>query len=195
MLRQYESPDTLLIRLKEGDSEAQKLFWQRSWNDVYTVTLRILENSPDATEVAVDVLSDFIFDYVQRVRKGAALQAYLRIVAARRAVRFKQKKHAVTAVGLDVLEDLDARSPEASAEFSGMVDELNLCLEQLTPKAQQVLRLRYHRDYTTENIGVLVGGSKQYIGRLITRSVELLRDCLTNRVAPTFFKRHSGVMP
>jgi DNA-directed RNA polymerase specialized sigma24 family protein len=55
---------------------------------------------------------------------------------------------------------------------------LDRCLTHLTDKARQVLRLKYTEQWTNEHIGQIVGGSKQYIGRLIRQSLELLRSCI-----------------
>jgi DNA-directed RNA polymerase specialized sigma subunit len=59
----------------------------------------------------------------------------------------------------------------------GLVD----CFKKLTEKAQKVMVLRFDADLTTEAIGKIVGGSKQYIGRLITQSLEAMRNCLERR--------------
>ena len=180
-MHKHRSPEILLEQLKAGQAEAQEVFWKRSWDDVYAVALSILKSSPDATEVAVDVLSDFMFDYVHKVHRGSAMQSYLRVVTARRALRYLKKKQASSSKDLEELMDFNSQSPEESAFYSGLLPKLHHCMAQLTPKAQRVLRLRYQREYTNENIGTLVGGSKQYIGRLITHSIDLLRDCLESQ--------------
>jgi RNA polymerase sigma factor (sigma-70 family) len=189
----YGSPATLLEHLKGGQEEARQLFWKRSWDDVYAVALNILENSPDATELAVDVLSDFLFDYVHKITCANSVQSYLRVVTMRRSLRFLKKKRASSSRGLEELVDIDSKSPEESAYYAGLLPKLNQCMDQLTPKAQRVLRLRYQSEFTNESIGSLVGGSKQYIGRLITRSISLLRDCLKSRSATDTKEANRGL--
>ncbi len=103
------SPETLLTLLKSGDEKAQQFFWLRSWEDIYAATLNVLQNAPDATEVTVDVLSDFLFDYVHRVSKGASIQSYLRIVAVRRAIRYQKKKRGNSSPPLTALIDVETK--------------------------------------------------------------------------------------
>jgi RNA polymerase sigma factor (sigma-70 family) len=66
---------------------------------------------------------------------------------------------------------------------ASMLPRLEECLEKLTPKARQVLALRYGAEHTNEQIGSLLGGSKQYIGRLIAQCLEKLRRCLEQQTS------------
>jgi RNA polymerase sigma factor (sigma-70 family) len=102
-------------------------------------------------------------------------------------------------MGTQVSADMDAflaeacGSVEESAWARALLPRLEDCLGELSPKAQRVLRLRYRKELTNERIGSLVGGSKQYIGRLIRQSLRALRKCLERgRTLPVAWKRSEG---
>ncbi len=168
----------LVEGLKSGDTRVQEEFWKRYWSEVYAICAHILGSGPDATDVAVDLLLDFMTDYVQRLSHPRALRSYLRLMSVRRSLRFRGVRDKNVSTDFENLVDADEPSPEDAVGSAMMMPRLNGCLEELTPKAQQVIRLRFGRQMTNEKIGGLVGGSKQYIGRLLRSSLELLRKCL-----------------
>ena len=106
------------------------------------------------------------------------MRTYLRLAATRRALRRRQGAGKHDELEADQMPDDDARAPDRVAGVKLLLPRLEGCLEGLTPKAQQVLKLRFGSEMTNERIGELVGGSKQYIGRLIKESADKLRDCL-----------------
>lgn len=70
---------------------------------------------------------------------------------------------------------------ERSPETSVLLPSLDECLDGLKPKAREVIRLKYGEDFANERIGGLVGGSKQYIGKLLRQSLAKLRECLERK--------------
>lgn len=171
---------SLLASLKAGDPITQSEFWKHAYDDVLAICLKILESRPDATEVAVDVMSDFVFKYVHGISDEKVLFSYLRIMTIRRALKFRERQRSYTELESTMTEDSPAADPEEAAHYASLMPRLGACMDQLTPKAQQVIRLRFQYQMTQERIGGLLGGSKQYIGRLIRRSLELLRDCINS---------------
>ncbi|MCP4675518.1 MAG: sigma-70 family RNA polymerase sigma factor [Deltaproteobacteria bacterium] len=169
----------LVEGLKSGEVRAQEDFWKLYWPETYAICAHILGNGPNATDVAVDLLSDFITKHVHQLSHPKAHRSYLRVMAMRRSLRFRENlgKHVPT--DMDSLQlDSDELNPEEAAHVAALMPRLDECLGELTTKAQQAIRLRYDRQMTNEKIGGLVGGSKQYVGRLLRRSLELLRKCL-----------------
>ena len=169
----------LVEGLKSGEVKAQEDFWKLYWPEVYTICAHILGNGPAATDIAVDLLSDFMTKYVHRLSHPKALRSYLRMMAMRRSLRFREDLEKRVPTDVDSLFiDTDGPDPEEAAHVAMLRPGLEVCLGEITPKAQQVIRLRYDQQMTNEKIGGLVGGSKQYIGRLLHRSLGLLRKCL-----------------
>jgi RNA polymerase sigma factor (sigma-70 family) len=165
-------------RLKNGDEKAQAMFWEDNWKDMYGICSHILGPGPDANDIAVDVLVDFMYRYAQTLSNPKAMHAYLRLMATRRSLRFKEKRMRYKDEELDEKgDDLTEKALEA-ANCSFLQPKLAECLSQLTPKAQKAVRLRYSKEMTNDKIGGILDCSKQYIGRLIRQSLELLKLCL-----------------
>ena len=164
-----------LEALKRRDPVAQADFWAIQRAGLIRTCAAIVKTDADAADIADGVLIDFLFGHVDNIRHAEAVRAYVQLMAARRAVRFRKRAHQITN-GVDQL--VDSENLELSGEQALVLKRVTECAERLTHKARTVLRLRYRGDLTNERIGALVGGSKQYIGRLLTRSLSTLRECL-----------------
>jgi RNA polymerase sigma factor (sigma-70 family) len=167
----------LIAGLMAQDPKAQGFFWQTFWGRTYLICVRILGKGPDATDTAVDLLTDFAGRRIHDLKEPTAIFAYLRLSAIRRSLEVKRKRDTHSSLDFDI-EDFTDRTPETHAEATKLMPRLDRCLGLLTEKAGQCLRLKYTRDLTNEDIGRLLGGSKQYIGRLIQKSLEALRKCI-----------------
>lgn len=167
-----------LDALRAGDRRAQEQFWRLHWDRTYATCARVLGYGADATDVATDVLHDFLYRHVHHVVEARAVRTYLGLAATRRALRRRERAGRHVELEAEQLPDEGARAPDRAAWTALLLPRLGACLEGLTPKAQQVLKLRFGGELTNERIGELVGGSKQYIGRLIKESAERLRACL-----------------
>ena len=175
----YAAEDEVdLALLKAENPDAQKAFWLAHWERTYAICARILGHGADAADVATDVIDDFLFRYVGGLSHQRAIRSYVRLMATRRSLRRRKQRDRQDELGGDELGAEPSRTAEDMAGVALLRPQLGRCLEQLTPKAQQVLNLRFGSEMTNERIGQLVGGSKQYIGRLIRQSTEKLRECL-----------------
>ena len=174
--------DTLIAGLKASNPKAQHAFWNSSWNEVYVICAHILGAGPNATDTAVDILTDFMFKHVQKLSNPQSAYAYLRLMSVRRSLRRRDRVAELNGRNHDSLPDINAVCADDEAEKALLLPRLADCLGLLTPRAQKVLKLRFGEDLTNERIGDIVGGSKQYLGRLIRQSLELLRTCLEARI-------------
>jgi len=166
----------LVERLKADDEDARAHLWTHYWDLVFGRCLKVLHNKADAADVAVDVLTDFMFKRVYKLSEPKAMRSYLRLAAVRRALKWRDMRDRNSSMGDEVMADPTDRS--ASYEVSAMMPKVSACLSELSPKAIQVIRLRFGQEMTNEKIGKLVGGSKQYIGQLLARSLKALAKCL-----------------
>lgn len=180
----YALDEAELALLKARDPLAQARFFRGQRGRVEALCARVLGHGADAAEIATDVLGDFLFQYVDGVESPRAVTTYLKLMATRRSLRWLRTKGRN-----DEVQDDDGGGPtDLSREREPQVDQqiwarqmmprLDGCLEHLTPKAREVLKMRFSTELTNESIGEIVGGSKQYIGRLIKESTEKLRLCM-----------------
>lgn len=172
--------DAELARLKARDRQAQARFYATYRERVQATCARVLGSGADAADVATDVIGDFLFQYVDGVESPRAVTTYLKLMATRRSLRWLRRGDKSEEVS-DEAPDVEGVRPDQSIWVAQMMPRLDGCLEGLTPKAREVLKLRFSTDMTNEVIGDMVGGSKQYIGRLIKESTEKLKQCLERK--------------
>lgn len=169
--------------LKAGDPGAQARFLRAHQSRVQQICRRIVGANVMADDLAEDVLIDFLFSAVQRIDRGETMVAYLQLMAARQALRQRDRRARHEPISAE-LPDPQSKDPLEALALARAGVHVARCLEELTPKARWVLKLRFDADLTQEHIGRVAGGSKQYIGRLITRSLDALRRCLELRGVP-----------
>ena len=127
----------VLQNLKEGEVHVQNGFWRNYWEEIHDICTHVLGDCPDATEVAVDTLSDFLFKYVHNLSSPNAVRAYLRLMATRRSLKYKDKKERFVTMECDSIMDDALLSPDENAEIRLMTPRLYECMDKLTPKAQK----------------------------------------------------------
>ena len=167
-----------IAALQAGDRQAQAAFWAEQLPRVRALCARVLGRGPDAEELAQDVLTEFVFERAPRLERPEAAYAYLKLMALRRAQRYRERRRELPEEELPVPVDGDALDAIERRGEAAALGRLGECLGRLTEKARKVLQLRYGSELTNEHIGELVGGSKQYIGKLLRKSLEALRSCL-----------------
>jgi RNA polymerase sigma factor (sigma-70 family) len=174
----FHKTEAFIERLRAQDASAQQLFWKVVWEEVYQACVKILGQGLPANEMAVEVLDEFLSKYVHQISNPKALDAYLRMMAIRKCIKERKKLNSPQYFDMDEFCDDGAMTAEEAANYQILMPKLEECLKQLSPKAQRVLKLRYFSEMTNEKIGQRLGGSKQYIGRLITKCQFTLRKCL-----------------
>ena len=174
----------LLEGLRARDNGAQTTFWRQYWEKTYLICKKIIGRDPDATDVAMDLMVSFVDKYVFNLTDGRALWSYLRLMAIRQSLEVQRKKSRIGPLEFDI-EDTSHITPEMQTMYARLLPRLERCLGYLTPKAQQTLRLKYLGELTNEEIGGRVGGTKQYIGQLIKKSLAALNTCLEKQSTAT----------
>ncbi|MBN2716615.1 MAG: sigma-70 family RNA polymerase sigma factor [Deltaproteobacteria bacterium] len=167
--------------LQQGNEAARRDFWQTAFAPVLGICSRVAGPGPLAVDITTDLLNDFLFRYVVSLSNPLGAWAYLKMMAVRRSIREKQRS-----IRHEMFEEHRMRLGEThdgNEDVAGMIPLLNDCLGTLTPKAQSAIRLKYRQGLSNSEIGNTVGGSKQYIGRLLKQSLRVLRDCLQKKVA------------
>jgi len=169
----------MLEKLRARDHRAQQKLRKRLDPKILAVCRHMLQDQALAQETAEDIWMDFLYEHVDKVQKERALGAYLRMMTVRRCVRIRdwQNRH----------EEPGDQPPlvgGSEADMAAALDErrqtarLEECLKRLSRRARRIVRMRYRNEMTQESIGKALRVSKQYIGRLIARSLEALRECM-----------------
>ena len=169
----------LVNLLQNHDNAGRNRFWNAAFEPVLAICSRVVGPGPLSVDITTDLLNDFMFRYVDNLSNPKGAWAYLKMMAIRRSVRERER----------IYKNEQLEEQRMTLTSSNAVDEgvllllpgLDDCLGTLTPKAQSSIRLKYRQDLSNEQIGRMIGGSKQYIGRLIKQSLALLRDCLQQK--------------
>ena len=167
-----------LAALRRREPAAIAAFRAWALPKVTSASQRLLGDRALAEEVGEDVCGDFLMDYLDVVQSAAAVPSYLQVMTVRRSFRLRRQARARAAL-------TSSAAVEPSGEDSGREAEVRLdarglarCMEGLTPASQRILRLRFGGEKTQEEIGTVMGVSKQYVGRVIQKSLEALKRCL-----------------
>lgn len=87
----------------------------------------------------------------------------------------------------EVLESLAASLPQRESESPSRGDDrispLLECIEELAPKAREVLRLRYFAEHGPGEIASLLGRTVAGVNATLVKSREALRLCLDQKLA------------
>jgi RNA polymerase primary sigma factor len=90
----------------------------------------------------------------------------------------------------DLIEAPNAVNPQAAAEASALSDSVTEALAKLTPREQQILRMRFGigdaRDHTLEEVGKVFGVTRERIRQIEAKALEKLRHPALARKLLTF---------
>jgi RNA polymerase primary sigma factor len=90
----------------------------------------------------------------------------------------------------DLIEAPNTVSPQAAAEASALAESVTEALAKLTPREQQILRMRFGignaRDHTLEEVGKVFGVTRERIRQIEAKALEKLRHPALARKLLTF---------
>lgn len=134
-----------------------------------------------------DSIQDVFLDYWKRrhaLKEPSALNSYL--FTAFRYSLFHKLSKARKLVGMEGVEEPDFTSANifyAKAEDAVRSAQLRAALEQLTPRQREALFLRFYEGLPYETIAEIMNISVKASYKLMARSLEHLRAC----ISPAFF--------
>lgn len=165
---QHELRD-LISRISKGDEDAMKTFYHQTVNLVYGMAFRVISNTHEAEEVALEV-------FMQVWRNASSYDSdlsepltWLLMITKRRAIDRKRtmKKKLIT----EELFDEKMASTEDSAELSYIAGQkreiVRNALDQLTQKQRRVIELSYYYQMShseiAEHLDMPIGSVKSTI--------------------------------
>lgn len=184
--------DNIVWGLVNRDKNAIGDFWYTYYERIYPICAYILGERPDAHDMTVEILLDFIENRAKTIASSKAIYSFLRQTAVRRSIRYKNRQEKSTQ--LETENHIDKGiDPESAAELSRLKPLLHRCMKKLTPKTQASLWLKFSRKISNEQIGEIVGGSKSYIGRLLKQGQKQLKQCILNQLQPNVTGNHPSM--
>ena len=161
--------------LKSEDKKAQGEFFKEYWHKVFFTCSQFLD-SAYASDMATDILVDFIYNRAKNIKNPEAIIYYLRTTAARKSRRLKEREQRQSPEEPEV--HLDTEEELTTALMS---PHLNDCLSKLTPRAQKIIQLRFYREMTLKEVANWLGISKPGASKSVKNSLYALKKCLGKR--------------
>jgi RNA polymerase sigma-70 factor (ECF subfamily) len=135
---------------------------------------------------ADDVLQEVFLTVTAKAadfREGSNFLAWSRAIAQRKVFEARRLARKPT-ISPDVLESLAAACPEAWAEDRRLA-RLAECLNALPPRAQELVRLRYHREHSPPDIARLLGRTVNSVNVALAKARVALRECVNRHLDPS----------
>lgn len=165
-----QPPDDFSRRQLEGELEAQLAWLGR-------LARGLGFSSADAEDLVQTVAATFL-EVMPRFERRSSVRTFLFGIMRRKAAELRRGARRIEhgdAALASAADDGDGESRLANAELGQVVDD---CIGQLPQKQRAAARLRFQQEQATEDIGAGLGVSANYLGVLIHRAREHLRDCV-----------------
>ncbi len=172
----------LLPRLRRREHQAQRQVYLAHQRALQVLAASVLRCAAEAEALVADVLTDFLYRYVDTLQREESIEAYLRMMTTRRARRhLDMQRRAREVNSRDMAAEPDLPAVAEGAKWQRWVDD---CLAALADKPRQLLRLHFGHDLSLSEIGQQLGITKQAVSKTVLKSLALLRRCLRGKGAP-----------
>jgi len=157
--------------------QVQRLFVQHQQVVLYYV-LTIVPDLADAQDIVQETFLT-ITRKAETYTLGTNFPAWACTTARYQALQFQRTRtRAAARLDDDVLEMLYSEDAPLHDSLEPRTDALKNCLDRLTPKALELIRLRYHLGQLPEDIATTVGWTPNSVRVALTRAREILRTCV-----------------
>ncbi len=127
----------------------------------------------------------FAYNHIHEFQRGTSFFAWIKSIAwnlLRAEIQRFSREQANQAKYAErrVFETTPLKTPErAEREIEG----LEKCLERVPPRLRQLLQMRYHLSFSTQEIAERAGQSAAWVRTTLCRLRRQLRECLEDRLA------------
>ena len=177
----------LLSQISEGDQEAMREFYKKTVRLVYSISRRIICNSEEAEETALEV---FMYVWNSASQYDPELSkplSWLLMITRSRAID-KIRKSAKSVKTDDYKDEsfvIGTENPEDTCISSERRKIVRNAMSQLTSKQKEVIELSYYHQYShseiAERVGIPVGSVKSTIRVALVK----LKNSIRNAEAKT----------
>lgn len=144
--------------------------------------LSIVPNPQDAQ----DILQDAFLVVSRKANtwtEGTNFFAWVCTIVRYEALHYsRSSKKRMLPLDEDVMELLHCESPPLD-NLDAQIERLKECLKRLSPRARELIMLRYHTAQLPEQIATNVNWSVNSVRVALTRARQALRECIEQRLA------------
>ncbi len=179
------------LAVAESDEQAYALLMERYKRAVYHMILKMVRNIDDAEDLTIEAFAK-AFKNLHKFKKDYTFSTWLFRIATNNAIDFIRKKRLETmsldtsyhddngdAVQIDV-EDHNL-NPQEEAIKTQKIELIQLFVTKLPPKYQRLVRLRYFKEYSYEEIADELNAPLGTIKAQLHRARELMYDLVKNK--------------
>ncbi|SFH34060.1 RNA polymerase sigma factor [Pedobacter insulae] len=173
----HEAEDSeLLNELANGNRTAFDLLYNRHWKMVFDAAYKRVESVDDAKDIAQEV---FVQLWQRRTKSPIKqIKSYL-FVAARNGVfkHFEQSNKFVSNADA-AHEEQDPIHADQHLLYKEFVESFAQLVATLPPQQQQIFKMRFEQDMSSQEIAEALGISPKTVRNLLGRSLATLRASL-----------------
>ena len=169
----------LINQIQEGSSEAFELLFDKYWDMAYSNAFKRLKNREDSKDIVQE-----IFVHIWQNRSSLHINnvpAYLHIAVRNRVfkqIARQEKSHPFFQFPDQLVsETVGADHKILSEEFLKSYEDL---VKTLPPKRQEIFRLRYHEDLSTQDIANNLAITRKTVQNQIGKALETLKVTLAH---------------
>ncbi len=181
------SDEELIAAYLTGQEDAFGELTRRHLTGVYSFTLRFVGSVHDAEDIVQDTFLKAWKSLRKYDPRSSKFKTWLFRIARNTAIDFLRKKKHVpfsqfeTEGGVNVLTETVASEEELPDTLMMKLEdakELHTTLEQLPPRAREILLLYYTNELTFEEIGTILGEPTNTVKSRHRRALQALRKIL-----------------
>jgi len=181
-----ELDSSFIKRLKENDSNAQRVFYEQLAPKMYGICLRFAFASEDADDILQDGFIR-VFKHIKDFRGEGSLEGWVRRTIVNTAINYYKKKiKQGVSVNLDFVQGKIKEDSKVVEKMSA--DELLELISELPPGYRTVFNLNVIEGYTHKEIGKLLEISENTSKSQLSRA----RVSLQNKLAEIKEKENIG---
>ena len=175
----------------ENDEQAYAMLMERYKRPVYHMILKMVRNVDDAEDLTIEAFAK-AFKNLHRFKKDYTFSTWLFRIATNNSIDFIRKKKLDTmsldssfkddngdAVSIDV-EDNNL-NPQEEAIKSQKIELIQMFVTKLPIKYQRLVRLRYFKEYSYEEIAKELSAPLGTVKAQLHRARELMYDLVKNK--------------
>jgi RNA polymerase sigma-70 factor (ECF subfamily) len=168
----------LLLKLREGNTEAFDALYEKHWQSTYASAFKRLQDADQAKDITQEI---FLQLWLKREENEIDnLRAYLFTAVKNKVLNWIERQRRFTPVA-DLLLELKTSLDQTDAEVlkKEFMSAYEVLLNSLTASQQQIFRMRYQQDLSTIEIAEQLEISRKTVQNQLGKAVAQIRSSLT----------------
>lgn len=162
------------------DGSERRVFLQlfmNSQKSIYAYILSMVHNKSDAEDLAQETAL-LMWDKFDEFEQGTSFTAWGIKIARYRVLSYYKSKKEIKRFDNDLLNEISERFQHKADEVKLRLDALEQCLEKLSKRDRELIRIHYEMGFKITQLKNIIGGSIHVLYRTMARIHDLLHRCV-----------------